>query len=102
MVKGALATFIMVPSTGHCFQDFGICKNDLVNSSVVFLMTQTFKNEISLSPLKKHEICSIGSVLNPKTIPPIALPKASQNAVTFIWRLKYHTAVNLSFSYIRA
>lgn len=69
MVKGALASFIMLPSIGHCFQDFGICKDHLLNSSVDFLMPQTSKNEISLSPLKTHEICSIGSVLNPQTIP---------------------------------
>lgn len=82
MVKGALASFIMLPSIGHRFQDFGIHNNHLVNSSVDFLMPQTSKAEISLSPLKKQEMCSIGSVLNPQTIPPIVLPKASQNTVT--------------------
>lgn len=65
-------------------------------------MPQTSKNEISLSPLKNHEICSIGSALNPQTIPPITMPKASQNAVTLIWRLNYHTAVNLSLIYTKA
>lgn len=99
MVKGALASFIMLSRTGHCFQVFGICKNHLVNSSVDFLMPQTSKNEISLSSLKKTWNLLNWQCTESSNHPCYCLPKMQSHSFED-WNITQ--LLNLSFSFARA